>query len=72
MRGLAVVRDVLDAGHHLPVLVTHGQLLALVLHAIDERFGFDDWRALTNPDVYAIEGAADGAYRFTRLWKASG
>ena len=71
-RGLAVVHEMLDAGHHLPVLVTHGQLLALVLHAIDERFGFDAWRALTNPDAYVIERAAGGALCFARLWDASG
>lgn len=57
MRGLAVVHEVLDAGHHLPVLVTRGQLLALVLHAIDD---------------YAIERTAGGTYRFARLWDPSG
>ena len=36
------------------VLVTHGNLMALLLRHVDGRFGFGEWRGLTNPDVYRV------------------
>jgi 2,3-bisphosphoglycerate-dependent phosphoglycerate mutase len=35
------------------VIVTHGNLLALLLQHCDDRVGFTTWEALTNPDVFA-------------------
>lgn len=40
VRGWAALEAALATGHRLPALVTHGQLMSLVLHAIDPRFGF--------------------------------
>lgn len=37
-------------------VVTHGNLLALILHSLDRRDGFDTWAGLTNPDVFRIDG----------------
>ena len=50
------VRSVLD---ELPkgsctALVTHGNLVALLINDFDRQFGFEQWRRLTNPDVYRI------------------
>lgn len=44
------------SGALVPLLITHGNLMTLLLGAIDPRFGYDAWRALTTPDVFAIEG----------------
>ena len=60
-RGCAVVDELLASPHRAPVAVTHGQLLALLLPAVDGRFGFVEWRALASPDVFVIED--DGAGR---------
>lgn len=35
-------------------LVTHGNLMALLIGEYDLLFGFEQWRRLTNPDVYQI------------------
>ncbi|HMG51089.1 MAG TPA: histidine phosphatase family protein [Inquilinus sp.] len=45
-----------DAGGPVAV-VTHGNLLALILHSFDGHSGFDTWAGLTNPDVYRIDSA---------------
>jgi 2,3-bisphosphoglycerate-dependent phosphoglycerate mutase len=37
------------------VIVTHGNLMTLLLRCFDKRFGFEEWRNLTNPDVYLIK-----------------
>jgi len=67
-RGFAAIRAALDSDGPLPVIVSHGQLLSLVLHAVDPGFGYAGWEALTNPDVYLLEAGANGALFFRRIW----
>lgn len=66
-RGWAALEGVLGAGHALPVLVSHGQLISLVLSRIDPSFGFDGWQALSNPDMHLVERDAGGVLSFRRL-----
>ncbi|MGE3270748.1 MAG: histidine phosphatase family protein [Chloroflexota bacterium] len=76
LRGLAALDSVLAAEDRLPaVVVAHGNLISLLLHAFDGRPGFDAWQALSNPDVFQVErqAASSGAvlaWRVTRLWEA--
>ncbi|MDN4606586.1 histidine phosphatase family protein [Sporosarcina sp. F6_3S_P_2] len=50
------------------VLVTHGNLMALLLKSFDGRIGFQEWQALTNPDVYRVQ--VRGAETLVeRVWK---
>ena len=66
-RGWAALEEVLAAGHGLPAIVSHGQLIALVLSRIDPSFGFDGWQSLANPDVHLVERDARGGLSFRRL-----
>lgn len=50
------------------VLVTHGNLMTLLLRCFDERVGFQEWQALTNPDVYRVHVTDKGA-QVERIWK---
>lgn len=50
------------------VLVTHGNLMTLLLRCYDERIGFQEWQALTNPDVYRVHVTDSGA-QLKRIWK---
>ncbi|HEY3368455.1 MAG TPA: hypothetical protein VGK74_25655 [Symbiobacteriaceae bacterium] len=45
--------------------------MALMLKRYDDRFGFDEWAALTNPDVYRItlSDVAGPAPRLERIWR---
>ncbi|HLR79921.1 MAG TPA: histidine phosphatase family protein [Bacillota bacterium] len=36
------------------MIVSHGNLIALVLQQLDEAYGFDQWKQLRNPDIYKI------------------
>ncbi|WP_342242053.1 histidine phosphatase family protein [Inquilinus sp. OTU3971] len=64
-RGLAALAYA-AAGTEGPVaVVSHGNLLALLLHSFDNRDGFAAWAALSNPDVFHIDPA--GMVR--RCWK---
>jgi len=39
-RGWEAIQAVLQTGHLLPAVVSHGQLLSLVLHSIEPSFGY--------------------------------
>ncbi|WLD94616.1 histidine phosphatase family protein [Alkalihalobacillus sp. AL-G] len=54
VRAVAVVEDVLKRPGRNSVIVTHGNLMSLLLKHFDERIGFEEWKALTNPDVYEL------------------
>ncbi|WP_342507266.1 histidine phosphatase family protein [Sporosarcina sp. FSL K6-2383] len=49
------------------ILVTHGNLMALLLNFYDEQFGFKGWQALSNPDVYQVRITDDRA-DVKRVW----
>lgn len=67
VRGWAAIEAVMDGAHELPVVVSHGQLLGLVLHSIDSGFGFAGWQSLGNPDAYLLERDGRGHLSFSRL-----
>lgn len=62
------LNDLLRSGCQLPAVVTHGNLLSLVLHSMDATFGYEGWEKLSNPDVYLLEDSGDGRLTFSRLW----
>jgi 2,3-bisphosphoglycerate-dependent phosphoglycerate mutase len=66
-RGTAVVRAALVSGERC-VLVTHGNLLALILKSIDATVGFDEWSRLSNPDVFVLHVDDEGPKGFSRVW----
>ena len=68
-RAWAALDEVLNENHNLPLVVTHGNLMALVLHSIDRSFGYDGWRSLSNPDVYVLRRNDRGQFGFKRVWR---
>ena len=71
IRAWAALHDILAADHSLPLVVTHGNLMALVLHSLDPTFGYEGWSSLTNPDVFILHRAGSGQIGFTRIWANS-
>lgn len=65
-RILSVI-DPLDDINGTTVLVTHGNLLALLLQHVDNRYDFDTWRNLSNPDVYRLK-IVDNSWSVERAW----
>ncbi|WP_099158296.1 histidine phosphatase family protein [Virgibacillus ndiopensis] len=37
------------------ILVSHGNLIALLLKQYDDTFGFNKWKNLRNPDIYLVQ-----------------
>lgn len=52
------------------IVVTHGNLLTLILRSFETQFGFQAWEHLSNPDVYCLEMDMRG--RVTRTWSNNG
>lgn len=49
-------------------VVTHGNLMTLLLRHYDSRFGFDEWARLTNPDVFSVSVHENKA-TVQRVWR---
>jgi 2,3-bisphosphoglycerate-dependent phosphoglycerate mutase len=66
-RGLAAIEDIAGAGHGRPAACTHGNLLSALLRSIDGRFGFGDWQALANPDLFWLRCEGRRPVAFERV-----
>lgn len=62
----AVVDELASQGAKCVVLVTHGNLLTLLLRSFHVAHGFDTWEGLQNPDAYRLTVTGGGA-RIERL-----
>ena len=67
-RAFSGINELLDGGCDLPLAVTHGNLLSLVLNSLDDTFGFEGWERLSNPDVYMLQRTMDERVTYERLW----
>ncbi|WP_026908651.1 histidine phosphatase family protein [Paucisalibacillus globulus] len=54
-RGIEVIRNLQEDTRENIVIITHGNLMALLLKSFQPSFGYDDWKNLSNPDVYLLE-----------------
>lgn len=67
-RGWATITELLGSGHRFPIVVTHGNLLSLILNSLDPDFGYIGWESLSNPDIFILKEADDGQLVFERIW----
>ncbi|MBY0599949.1 histidine phosphatase family protein [Bacillus bingmayongensis] len=65
-RAASLIQDVLKQEHHVTLLVTHGNLLTLILKYFNDQIGFQEWKSLSNPDIYEI--TIDERTTIYRLW----
>jgi broad specificity phosphatase PhoE/SAM-dependent methyltransferase len=70
-RAVAVINDVLHHRAVTTVVVTHGNLMALILKHFDASFGFTGWSALTYPDVYRVRHSLESTLVERVVWKGS-
>jgi 2,3-bisphosphoglycerate-dependent phosphoglycerate mutase len=68
-RGVAALEDIIQGNAKSTVLVTHGALMSLLLKYFDEKIGFEEWKGLSNPDVYRVLIDEMGKTNLERIWK---
>ena len=66
-RVVEVVEEVFSRNNNA-VIVTHGNLMSLLLMYFNKDFGFDDWKSLSNPDVFLLINESNKV-TFQRTWK---
>ncbi|RKL65154.1 histidine phosphatase family protein [Salipaludibacillus neizhouensis] len=54
-RIVGVVEDIFNAQSQNTVIVTHGNLMSLLLKYYDGNFGFEEWTNFSNPDVFELK-----------------
>lgn len=62
------VDDLLRSDSGAAAIATHGALLSALLRRFDPGFGFAQWQALTNPDLFRVTITADGT-QVDRQWQ---
>ncbi|MGM7722298.1 histidine phosphatase family protein [Metabacillus sp. Hm71] len=66
-RILEVIEEVFQSDFEHTVIVTHGNLLSLLLHHYNKEFGFDGWKNLSNPDVFLLK-KENNQVIYDRIW----
>lgn len=66
-RASSVIAEALESGYNNVVIVSHGNLISLLLKHFDDRFGFKEWESLSNPDVYHLIFEQDAPI-IHRIW----
>lgn len=61
-RGMEAVVNAPDRS----ILVSHGNLMGLLLKKMDASYGFKEWKELSNPDVYEVS-LDEGSMK--RIWR---
>lgn len=67
-RVLSLVKEIINHDSEHTIIVTHGNLMSLLLMHFDSEFGFAEWRMLSNPDVYELS-IDTHENKFKRIWK---
>ncbi|WP_371471382.1 histidine phosphatase family protein [Niallia circulans] len=67
-RIVKIIEDVFNNEHENTIIVTHGNLMSLLLNFYNKNFGFDDWQNLSNPDIYLLKNVGNKVI-YERLWK---
>lgn len=59
-RGVAVVHQAMQETASSIIVVTHGNLMTLILKYFNEQVGYAEWEKLQNPDVYRVKFSSEG------------
>lgn len=62
-----LIRSELESEESTVVFVTHGNLMTCILKYFDPQIGFQEWKSLSNPDVFQITFCPKGT-TLKRIW----
>lgn len=63
-----VVEELKQSTHMSLAIVTHGNIMSLLLNHFQSDFGFEEWKQLSNPDVIEIEFSNNQTV-VNRIWQ---
>ncbi|MFT4413659.1 histidine phosphatase family protein [Fredinandcohnia humi] len=53
-RIIELVEKIENSSSENTIIVTHGNIMSLLLNHFDKNFGFEEWKRLSNPDVFLL------------------
>lgn len=65
-----VVNETITSNFNNTIIVTHGNIMSLLLNDYDANFGFEQWKNLSNPDVFLLEASPTNTH-MKRIWEYS-
>ncbi|AWE07163.1 histidine phosphatase family protein [Lysinibacillus sp. 2017] len=66
-RIIGLVNELLSSNHSSAAIITHGNIMSLLLNHYRKDFGFDEWQLLSNPDVFLLE-MLEESIQLKRIW----
>lgn len=70
-RIVEVINEVFSNNVQNTIIVSHGNLISLLLKYFNDDFGFDNRRSLSNADIYLLSNEGN-IVTFERLWNSNG
>ncbi|MFF2753582.1 histidine phosphatase family protein [Psychrobacillus sp. NPDC058041] len=67
-RILEVINEILTSDLENTIIVTHGNIMSLLLKYYDNNFGFELWKSLRNPDVFLLQ-FTNNTCSIERVWE---
>lgn len=67
-RIVQVVNELIGSDAQSSVIVTHGNIMSLLLNFYNKSFGFDEWQQLSNPDVFILR-FKNNEVQIERIWE---
>jgi len=67
-RGIEVITELIKGKENTTAIVTHGNLLSLIIRNYNKEFGFNEWKDMRNPDVFELS-EEQNEFRVKRIWK---
>ncbi|RPJ96607.1 histidine phosphatase family protein [Rummeliibacillus sp. TYF005] len=62
-----VINEVKDSDTENTIIVSHGNIITLLLKKLNQEVSFEDWKKVTNPDVFLLE-YSEGEWCYKRVW----
>mgnify|MGYP001207944668 CR=1 FL=1 len=62
-----VINEISTSAFENTIIVTHGNIMSLLLNYYDENFGFAEWKQLSNPDIYLLT-ISERQTEYKRVW----
>jgi 2,3-bisphosphoglycerate-dependent phosphoglycerate mutase len=59
-RGIQFLNEVLEGPGDNVVVVSHGALISLLIRHYIKQFGFNEWKHMTNPDIFHMKVMNEG------------
>lgn len=67
LRAAPELMRIAELGGAMPCIASHSNLTSALFHASDPNFGFEDWHAMRNPDLFEVTLASGEITSFKRV-----